>query len=74
MAGAFWLLWIASSVMATVAARMYENAAEAGDNDAARTSILFFSGSLVLSIICWLLLAHFVRSVQKSQAPHEISA
>lgn len=74
VAGAFWLLWLASSIAGAVSENMYERAVEAYDNDMARTSIYITVLSLLLSIASWLLLAHFVRKVQRVQAPHEYSA
>src|SRR5688572_6218314 len=74
IAGAFWLLWLSSSIAEVIGVGMYENAVESGDNDLARTSIYVTVLALLLSIASWLLLAHFVRTVQRVQAPHEYSA
>ena len=74
VAGAFWLLWLAGSIAATIAEGMYGRAVEAFDNDSARTSIYITVLSLLLSIASWLVLAYFVRTVQRVQGPHEYSA
>lgn len=73
VAGAFWVLWLAGAVAGGIGGSMYEYAIEISDNDLGRTSIYLSALGLLLSVVCWLLLAHFVRTVQKVQGPHEYS-